>query len=97
VSFTPSTGRYAGERCQGVFLVVVDREQLRSVRLGVEIAVALQRLYGSRFEPGPTAQLLGSKDAVSAIAGGADATAVLASWAAAEGQWRLLRAKYLLY
>ncbi len=97
VSFTPSTSLYAGQLCHGVSFVIVDREQLRPVRLGVEIAVALQRLYGNQFEPGSTAQLLGSKDAVSAIKGGADAAAVLASWAAAEGRWRLLRAKYLLY
>ena len=97
VSFTPSTSRYAGELCQGVAFVITGREQLRPVRLGLEIAVTLRRLYGNRFELASSSQLLGSNDAVTAIQGGADAATVLASWAAAEGQWRLLRAKYLLY
>src|SRR6478672_264322 len=45
VSFTPVSGKYAGERCGGVFLIVTDREALHPVRVGLEIAAALFRLH----------------------------------------------------
>jgi uncharacterized protein YbbC (DUF1343 family)/CubicO group peptidase (beta-lactamase class C family) len=58
--FTPSSSKYAGVECGGVFFVVTDRGALRPVRLGVEVASALVKLYGARFEirrrlprPGP--------------------------------------------
>src|SRR3989337_1790662 len=41
MSFTPSAGPYAGESCQGVFIVVTDRDALRPARVGLEIAAAL--------------------------------------------------------
>ena len=40
VRFTPLSSKYAKEECQGVFLVVTDRQALRPVRLGVELAAA---------------------------------------------------------
>jgi uncharacterized protein YbbC (DUF1343 family) len=97
VRFTPASSKYAKEECQGVFLVVTDRLALRPVRLGVELAAALNRLYGSTFELEPAERLFGSHDGVARIRSGEDPVAIATSWSAAEGRWRLLRAKYLLY
>jgi uncharacterized protein YbbC (DUF1343 family)/CubicO group peptidase (beta-lactamase class C family) len=97
IRFTPSAGTFAGEVCQGVFFVVTDREALRPVRLGVEVAAALVRLHGNRVEFGKTTLLLGSSDDVAALKAGADPSSLMAHWASAEGRWRRLRAKYLLY
>ena len=38
VRFTPTASKYSGQVCQGIFFVVTDREALRPVRLGAEIA-----------------------------------------------------------
>jgi uncharacterized protein YbbC (DUF1343 family)/CubicO group peptidase (beta-lactamase class C family) len=97
VRFTPSSSKYAGEECQGVFMIVTDRAALRPVRLGVEIASMLQRLYGSRFELELAGRLFGSRDSIARIRAGQDPAAIAASWGADESRWRLLRAKYLLY
>jgi uncharacterized protein YbbC (DUF1343 family) len=97
VRFTPAASKYAGEECQGVFMVVRDREALRPVRLGVEIASMLHKLYGAKFDVGAAARLFGSKDGLTRIRAGEDPEAIAGTWAAAEAQWRLLRAKYLLY
>ena len=97
VRFTPSSSKYAKEECQGVFIVVTDRAALRPVRLGVELASALHRLYGVKYELEPSERLFGSRDVVTRIRAGEDPAAIVGSWAAAEGRWRLLRAKYLLY
>ena len=97
VRFTPSASKYAGEECQGVFMIVTDRAALRPVRLGIEIAAALQKLYGAKFDLEATERLLGSKESISRIRAGDDPAAIAAAWGAAEGRWRLLRNQYLLY
>ena len=97
VFFTPTTSKFAGERCQGVFFVVTDREALKPVRLGLEVAAALFTLHPGLFEPGRTAILLGSSDALARVRTGEDPATVVLSWAVAESRWRTLRAKYLLY
>jgi uncharacterized protein YbbC (DUF1343 family) len=97
VRFTPRSSKYANEECQGVFMVVTDRLALRPVRVGVEIAAMLHKLYGAKFELEAAERLFGSKDGLSRIRAGDDPQAIAASWAAGEARWRLLRAKYLLY
>ena len=97
VRFTPLSSKYAKEECQGVFLVVTDRQALRPVRLGVELASALNRLYGSKFELESAERLFGSHEGLARVRAGEDPAVIASSWGAAEGRWRLLRAKYLLY
>ena len=97
VKFTPSANKYANEECGGVFMIVTDRAALRPVRVGVEIAAALNRLYGAKYELEAAERLFGSKEGISMIRSGADPNDIVASWAAGEARWRLLRAKYLLY
>jgi uncharacterized protein YbbC (DUF1343 family)/CubicO group peptidase (beta-lactamase class C family) len=97
VRFTPTASKFAGEECQGVFMVVTDRAALRAVRVGLEIAGALQKLYGSQFDLEASVRLLGSKESIARIRAGEDPAAIAASWAAAESRWRLLRSQYLLY
>ena len=95
--FTPTSSKYANTECEGVFIVVTDREALRPVRTGLEIAAALYTLYPSEYQIDLAARLLGSKDTIARVKNGEDPAKIAESWAAAEAGWRLLRAKYLLY
>jgi uncharacterized protein YbbC (DUF1343 family)/CubicO group peptidase (beta-lactamase class C family) len=97
VRFTPASSKYANEECQGVFMMVTDRSALRPVRLGIEIASMLSKMYGGRFELEAAERLFGSKDGIGRIRNGEDPAAIAATWAIAESRWRLLRAPYLLY
>lgn len=97
VMFTPSGSKYAGEVCQGVFMVVTDRTALSPVRVGLEVAGALGRLHGDRYRIENTALLLGSRESLERVTRGEDPADVAASWVAAESRWRQRRAKYLLY
>jgi uncharacterized protein YbbC (DUF1343 family)/CubicO group peptidase (beta-lactamase class C family) len=97
VRFTPTSSKYAGEECQGVFLIVTDRLALRPVRIGIEIAATLQKLYGAKFDLDAAERLFGSRDGLARIRAGEDPSAIAASWAAGEARWRLLRNQYLLY
>ena len=97
VRFTPASSKYAGQECQGVFLIVTDRMALRPVRLGVEIAAMLHKVYGPTFELDSAERLFGSREGIARIRAGEDPAAIAASWTAVEARWRLLRAQYLLY
>jgi uncharacterized protein YbbC (DUF1343 family)/CubicO group peptidase (beta-lactamase class C family) len=95
--FTPTSTKYVNEECQGVFIIVTDRVALRPVRVGLEIAAALTRLYPSQYQLEAAGRLFGSRDTLTRVKMGEDPATIAASWGTAESHWRLLRAKYLLY
>jgi uncharacterized protein YbbC (DUF1343 family) len=97
VRFTPASSKHANTECGGVFMVVTDRAALRPVRLGVEIASALHKLYGAAYQLESAERLFGSKDNLARIRAGDDPAAVSSAWGVGESRWRLLRNRYLLY
>jgi uncharacterized protein YbbC (DUF1343 family)/CubicO group peptidase (beta-lactamase class C family) len=97
VSFTPTSSVHAKQVCQGVFMVVTNREALPAARVGLEIAAALWRLHGDQFDKKTSERLLGSRSDFARARAGEDPAAIAAGWAAAEAAWRRQRAKYLLY
>lgn len=97
VRFRPSSSRFAGEPCEGVFFVVTDRDQFRPVRFGLEVAAALLRLFGDRFELEAVVRLFGSASVVSRLRAGDATWEIAADWASDEAAWRRLVAPYLLY
>jgi len=97
VRFTPTSNKYANEECGGVFMIVTDRTALHPVRVGLEIAVLLNKLYGAKFDLESAERLFGSKEGLARIRAGADPNEIVTTWAAGEARWRMLRAKYLLY
>ena len=97
-SFTPAKGaKFGGQVCDGVAIVVTDRDRLRPVRVGLEIAAALVRLHGSAFALEDAARLFGSRSMLERLRAGEDPASIAASWAADEAAWRAMRAPYLLY
>jgi uncharacterized protein YbbC (DUF1343 family) len=97
VSFTPTSSKFSGELCHGVFIVITDRSAVRPVRIGVEIASALLTLFPGQLQIDAAARLFGSTEGLRRLAAGDDPAAIAASWSGAEARWRLLRAKYVLY
>ena len=97
VRFTPVTSKYANEECQGVFIIVTDRAALHPVRVGLELASALVKLYPSQYQLESAVSLFGSRETLARVRLGDDPASIAASWGAAESRWRQLRAKYLLY
>lgn len=97
VRFTPVSSKFANQECQGVFIVVTDRDAVRPVRVGVELASALYKLFPADYQIDVAARLFGSAANIGRIKAGDDPASIAASWAAGEARWRLLRAKYLLY
>ncbi|MGA7190022.1 MAG: DUF1343 domain-containing protein [Candidatus Acidiferrales bacterium] len=96
-SFTPASGLYSGQACAGVKIEITDRDAFISVRVGLEIADALHRLYPERFQVTKLTDLLGSQASVDALIAYQSPTGIIASWATDLAAFRPMRAKYLIY
>jgi uncharacterized protein YbbC (DUF1343 family) len=68
--FQPASGPFAGKVIDGVRFVIVNREQLNSVRLGLDVAYALQRLYPGKINFEACRFLIGSRAVLDAIKAG---------------------------
>ena len=71
-----------------MFLLVTDRDRLRPVRVGLEIAAALVNSYGAQFTLEQSNPLIGSKATVEKIRAGVEPAQIAASWRADEERWR---------
>lgn len=96
-NFTPSSGLYSGEACAGVKMEITDRDAFVSVRVGLEIADALHRLYPERFQLTKLTDLLGSQASVSALIAYQSPASIIAGWASDLAAFRAMRARYLIY
>jgi uncharacterized protein YbbC (DUF1343 family)/CubicO group peptidase (beta-lactamase class C family) len=97
VHFTPSASLFAGQRCGGVRIDVVEREALRAVSLGIEIAVALRDLYPVEWDRKGFVNLLANGDAFRRLEKGETAPSIIASWQKDVEEFLRRRTKYLLY
>lgn len=97
VTFTPSSGTHSGKACGGVNLIVTDRNVLDAPELGIELAVALKKLYPDDWKMDRMIEILGNRAVFDAIAQGADPRNIAADWQTDLENFRNLRTKYLLY
>ncbi|MBM2806244.1 MAG: hypothetical protein HW419_4137, partial [Deltaproteobacteria bacterium] len=95
--FTPRSDRYTNQLCYGVRVVIRDRNELDTPKLGVELTSALHRLYGNKFQLENTRGMIGSRWVIQAIKDGTDARMIAQRWEASLEEFRKLRAGYLLY
>jgi uncharacterized protein YbbC (DUF1343 family) len=97
IVFTPSSSNYVGERCEGVNLIVLDRNTLESPELGIELASALHKLYPNDFKLERMADLLVNQSVLDAIGAGEDPRRIAENWQERLEEFLRLREKYLLY
>lgn len=95
--FTPSEGTYSRQLCSGVRITVINRDSLGSVRMGLEIAVALHRMYPERFQLDKIIGLLGSQSTLDRLKRGDAPADIVAGWSSDLEKFREMREKYLLY
>jgi uncharacterized protein YbbC (DUF1343 family) len=96
-SFVPVSGMYMGQRCGGVAIRVTNRAVVRSMRMGIEIAVLLQRMYPKEFAAAKMVHLTGSDETVRLLEQGASAEEIVASWSKDLAAFEQIRRKYFLY
>jgi uncharacterized protein YbbC (DUF1343 family) len=95
--FTPDSGPYAGQVSEGARVVVTNRALFESMRMGIEIAAALGKLYPSDFDASKMIALVGNAETIRKLKAGDAPAAIVASWSADLEAFRKMRAKYLLY
>ena len=95
--FTPDSGLHRGELCEGVRIALTDRNLLQPLRMGIEIASALGKLYPGRFETAKMIFLVGNAETIKQLSDGKNPTAIVASWNKDLEAFRKVRGKYLLY
>jgi uncharacterized protein YbbC (DUF1343 family) len=95
--FTPSSSKFSGEKCGGVNIIITNRSGFEPLRTGLEIAVALRKLYPDQWDAKAYDRLLGNKATHEAILTGKPIDEVQA--AAREGLNDFLRRRmhYLIY
>jgi uncharacterized protein YbbC (DUF1343 family)/CubicO group peptidase (beta-lactamase class C family) len=68
--FTPESSKFVNEPCQGLQLLVTDRETLDPIRLGLAIAVALKKHHPEQWEHKNYNRLLSSQVVFDALIAG---------------------------
>jgi uncharacterized protein YbbC (DUF1343 family) len=95
--FQPVAGPYAGETCQGVRILIDDRDAIDTPTLGIALAASLHRLYPSHFTLERILGNLGSRATLDAIRAGTPPSAITAAGQDALSAYRVRRAAFLLY
>jgi uncharacterized protein YbbC (DUF1343 family) len=95
--FIPVAGLYGGQRCGGVAVRITDRAAVRSMRMGLEIAAILQKLYPAQFDPGKLLELTGDAETVRLLQENTSPEKIVASWSAGLAAFDQMRKKYFLY
>ena len=97
VRYRPAADVHKGKECEGVRLVLVDREALDAGLLGMELLSALRKLYPKNFQLRKTIRLVGSKETLARLTAGDDPREIVEGWKDELEAFRKLRAEYLLY
>ncbi|MDE3138072.1 MAG: DUF1343 domain-containing protein [Acidobacteriota bacterium] len=95
--FSPTSGIFKGESCQGVELLVTDRAALSPMLTGIEIATALHKLYPNNFQLGRIIELLGSRSTLEQLENGDAPSRIVVGWQGEIEKFREMRKKYLMY
>ena len=106
VKFTPSmdfypgpaaTLKYKDQVCGGVRAVLTDRDRCPVLDIGVELALAVHRLYPDKFKVEEMGRLLGDDETLNAIKSGESLAQIKARWAAGLKKFDERRRSALLY
>jgi uncharacterized protein YbbC (DUF1343 family) len=106
VRFTPSMDFYPGpasalkhkdRECGGVRVILTDRVACPAVDVGLELALALRRLYPAEFNVDAMARLLGDDATLDAIRRGEPLARIKAAWEPGLRDFAARRERALLY
>jgi uncharacterized protein YbbC (DUF1343 family) len=97
LSFTPASGPYSGQVCQGVNILLLDRAALDAPEMGVELASALRRLYPADYKIAPMLDILANPAVFQAVQTGEDPRRIAQDWQDGIDDFQAKRTKYLIY
>ncbi len=95
--FTPTESRFKDVPIEGVRIEVIDRQKIKSVQLGIELACAIEKLYPKQVAWAESRRLIGSDDTVRRITSGQDPETIMKSLEPGLKQFAEVRKRYLIY
>ncbi|HWB02075.1 MAG TPA: exo-beta-N-acetylmuramidase NamZ domain-containing protein [Verrucomicrobiales bacterium] len=95
--FTPNASKFKGELCKGVRFSVQDRASIQTVRTGIALATATQKLHTDKLELDPMQKLLLHPAALTSIREGQPVEKTMALWTGELAEFKKRRAAVLLY
>jgi uncharacterized protein YbbC (DUF1343 family)/CubicO group peptidase (beta-lactamase class C family) len=95
--FRPNASHFKDTPIQGIRFVITDREMFDSVRFGLEIAAALEKLYPGKVVWESNLRLIGDRKLIERLKAGEDPRTILLDQDKALKPFLERREKYLLY
>ncbi|HEX7332978.1 MAG TPA: exo-beta-N-acetylmuramidase NamZ domain-containing protein [Pyrinomonadaceae bacterium] len=95
--FTPKASVFKDEPCGGVNIIIVDRTAFRPLLTGIEMALALRKLYQNDWKVDSYLRLLVNADTLERVKRGESAQEILSSWNSGLREFRRARSEILLY
>jgi uncharacterized protein YbbC (DUF1343 family)/CubicO group peptidase (beta-lactamase class C family) len=97
VQFIPKASVFKGEKCNGINIIITNRAVFRSVRTGIEIAVALRRLFPTDWKIENYNRLLANDSVFEKIKLAELPEEIEKSWQKDLTQFKKTQALFLLY
>jgi uncharacterized protein YbbC (DUF1343 family) len=96
--FRPAAGsNFAGKLIEGIRFVITDRNSFDSVRLGLEIGSALQKLYPGRMDFEVNRFLIGNRRVIESLKSGQDPRSIVQELEESLRNFAETRTAYLIY
>jgi len=103
-AFIPYSSKYQGERCEGVEIYVLNRDEFQPVRTGLEIIAGVKKLYPKEFMWQPPQnglygfdKLMGTDKVRKELDSGVAVYKIVQEWQESLNSFKKNREKYLLY
>jgi len=99
VRFTPTSSKYQGQECNGVRIIITERNQLEPYYSGIRIVNEIYRIYPSSFEwkARHFDRLCGTSAIRNAITGRSSLNRLRNKWQVELESFQKIRDKYLMY
>ena len=97
IEFTPSSSKFKGEKCHGVYVLVTDRDAVQPVVSGLAISWHLKKLFGDAYQDQAFVNLFQNQRVHNALKTTNDPKQLESMWKDELEQFKSKRAKYLMY
>jgi len=95
--FTPHTSVYKDQECEGLDILLVNRDVFDPVLMGMELLAATLKYHPGRFDLDGVMRLLGSDEAAERLKRGETGREVLQAMKGQLEEFAKIRSRYLLY
>jgi uncharacterized protein YbbC (DUF1343 family)/CubicO group peptidase (beta-lactamase class C family) len=97
VKFTPKASVFKDESCGGINIVITNREQFKPVKTGIEIALALRKLFPNDWKMDRLIGLLVNSEIFELVKRGETFQTIESAWQKKLDEFKSRRAQFLLY